>query len=88
MSIKNGSQVKDIYTGYEGIVMARTEYLYGCTQVLIVPLDLDKDGKRLSGEWFDEQRIETIKKKAPKKSKESKAKTGGPQADVPDTSRL
>jgi len=79
--IKLGSLVRDIYTGFQGVAVAKTEWLYGCSRICIEPQDLDKDGKPVDQQWFDEQRIEVIKAKAPKVSGDSKAKTGGPQRD-------
>lgn len=47
-----GDRAKDVITGFEGIVTGRCEYLTGCEQVLLIP-PVDKDGKRVDGEWFD-----------------------------------
>lgn len=44
-------------------VIGRCEYLTGCTQYLLVPRTLDKDGKRRDGEWFDEQRLKATNKR-------------------------
>ncbi len=66
--IKLGEQVTDSVTGFSGKVMARSEYLYGCVQVLVQPEGL-KDGQPHESQWFDEQRLTT----------ESQAKVGGPQ---------
>ena len=55
--IKIGQMGKDSITGFKGLAMGRAEYLTGCTQILLTPTALDKDGKRRDGEWFDEQRI-------------------------------
>ena len=51
-----GRKVRDIITGYAGIVTGYVRYLTGCNQVLVVPR-IGKDGKRDNGEWFDVQRI-------------------------------
>lgn len=56
-----GQTARDVITQFEGLVMARSEYLTGCTQILLVPRGLDKDGKRQEGEWFDEPRLEITK---------------------------
>lgn len=81
MSIKLGSRVRDIYTGFEGIAIGRTDWLYGCSRIAIESTTLDKDGKVMDAQWFDEQRIEVVKKKQPIMSKDSKSTTGGPQND-------
>ncbi len=58
MSHQLGQTGRDIVSGYEGIVMARSEYLTGCAQILLVPRTLDEKGERREGEWFDDVRIE------------------------------
>jgi len=80
MAIKLGSKVKDTLTGFKGMAIGRTEWLYGCTRIGIEPQELH-EGKPIEAQWFDEQRIETIKEDAPKISKDSSAITGGPQKD-------
>jgi hypothetical protein len=81
--IKVGCHARDIYTGFEGIVIARTEWLYACDRVTIKPLKLDKDGKIQDTECFDVQQVEVLADKAPMISKDAvTAKTGGP-ADGP-----
>lgn len=80
MSIKLGSKARDMYTGFTGIVVARTEWLYGCTRLVIESTQL-KDGKPIGPESFDEQRIELISEEAPVVSSVSEATTGGPYPD-------
>jgi hypothetical protein len=78
MGIKLGSKVQDIYTGFEGLAIAKTEWLYGCNNIGIQPLELDKDGNIGEILWFDEQRVEVIEESAAKYSASSTAETGGP----------
>ena len=59
--IKLGQKAKDIITGFEGIIVGKADYLYGCSQYGIVP-QLNKDGKRGDCEWFDEGRIRVLGK--------------------------
>ena len=68
MTIKLGDKVKDSITGFEGIVVARAEYLNGCVSCQVEAKEL-KDGVPLKAQWFDEQRL----------TSQSKAKAGGPQ---------
>lgn len=51
---KLGEKVKDTITGYEGIVMARTEYWTGCNRYGVLSPKLTKDNKPAAWEWFDE----------------------------------
>ena len=54
MSVKLGEKVKDSLTGFEGTVVGRAEYLYGCVRCQLVGENPDKDV------WIDEQRLEAI----------------------------
>ena len=78
--IKLGSRVRDSITGFEGMAVGRTEWLYGCTRIGVECTEL-KDGKPVEMQWFDEQRLVVIKQEKPYVSPDSSAKTGGPQSD-------
>ncbi len=52
-----GKKSTDKVTGFTGVITAKALYMYGCSQYLLTP-KVDKDGKRLDGEWFDEGRLE------------------------------
>ncbi len=69
---KLGITAKDQITGFQGTVVARTEWLWGCVQVAV-----------LSGEeqWFDEARIFEVK--GSKKREAPAAVTGGPARPSP-----
>jgi hypothetical protein len=54
-----GSRVRDKITGFEGIVMGRTEYYNGCIQYGVQPLDL-KDGRPQKYEWIDEAQLVVV----------------------------
>lgn len=52
---------KDKITNFEGIIIGKVFYLFGCAQYAIAPQVYDKDkGKRGDTEWFDEGRIEIV----------------------------
>ena len=53
--VKLGKQYKDSISGFEGVAISRTEYLYGCVRVGL-------EGKAKPGEslWFDEQRLTLV----------------------------
>jgi hypothetical protein len=61
--IQLGSTVTEAISGFTGIASGRCEYLTGCTQILVQPIGLDKDGKKRDGLWLDEQRLTVDKKK-------------------------
>ena len=78
--IRLGQKAKDIVTGFEGIVIGRAEYLYGCAQFGLMPPAVD--GKIGSTEWFDEGRIQAIGAGiAPEQVRAEKP--GGPNRDAP-----
>ena len=56
--IKLGQKAKDKITGFEGIIVARVEYLFGCDQYGVSPEA--KDGKVNDTLYFDEGRMEII----------------------------
>ncbi len=70
MKIKLGTKVTDSITGFSGVAIARTEYLYGCVLVQVQPTGLH-EGKPVESQNFDEQRLG-----------KNVAKSGGP-GDVP-----
>jgi len=70
--IKLGSVVVDKFTNFKGIAMGRTEYLYGCVSVGVLPTELEK-GRPQDWFWVDEQRLEEY----------SEAEAGGPQPNAP-----
>lgn len=74
--IKLGNKVKDVITGFKGVVIGRTEWLHGCTTCGVVPQEL-KDGTTIDSKWFDEGRLEVVKGKV-KTHTENHDKPGGP----------
>lgn len=72
--VKLGDIVRDSITGFEGVAIARAEYLNGCISVQVKPTRLKEDGSMATAEWIDEQRLTLT----------SKAKAGGPQSHPPE----
>jgi hypothetical protein len=56
---ESGKSAKDKITGFQGKIVYRMEYMYGCNQYALSP-EIDKDGKIRDMEQFDEGRIEII----------------------------
>ncbi len=73
-----GERVKDVVTGFVGVIMSRAEFLTGCAQYGVTSTKLDKDGKRHEWEYFDENRLvlfgKGIKLPTDKESKEKPVK--------------
>lgn len=51
-----GKKAKDKITGFEGIIIGKINYLYGCNQYGISPPV--QEGKIGDTQWFDEGRVE------------------------------
>lgn len=77
--INLGDEVKCSITGFKGIAIGLTEYIYGCKRVGVQPR-VDKDGKHAECQWFDEPQLQVLKKN---KIENGSSKTGGPLPSVP-----
>lgn len=75
--LKLGDEVRDMITGFQGVLIARTEWLRGCVRLTIQPREL-KDGKPIESESFDEQQVELVEPKEKPMSEQSRAESGGP----------
>ena len=63
--IKLGDIVQDRISGFKGIVIARTEWLYGCTGIGVKPTKSKKlkdDGTPADIQWFDEPSLDSTAK--------------------------
>jgi len=76
---KLGARARDTVSEFEGMIIARNEWLNGCVQYCLKGKVNDK-GEIPEGEWIDEDQIELVRKSA--KVTPIK-KTGGPQKDSP-----
>lgn len=54
-----GKTAKDKISGFEGIITARCEYVYGVPRILLTGKCID--GKKPVEYWVDESQIELIK---------------------------
>ena len=79
-----GVPVRDKITGFEGVVVFRSQWLHNCNTYGVQPTEL-KDGAPQKREIFDEPQLELVS--AEPAFEESKKKTGGPTADIPQTNR-
>lgn len=61
-AFENGTAVKEVVTGFTGVITGTCFYLTGCTQYLITAES--KDGKEPVALWYDEGRIELDTTKA------------------------
>lgn len=72
-----GDQVKDTITGFDGIVVAITNWLNGCRRITIQPKALH-EGKPIESQTFDENQLSVVKADA---FKEGTHETGGPRPE-------
>lgn len=80
-SINLGDRVRDKITGFEGVVTARTEWLYGCVRVTVQPEKM-KDGKTLESQNFDEPQMKILKRGAIQHMQPQQPRTYGPRDDA------
>ena len=76
-----GDSVKDEVSGFKGIVVAKHEYLQGCTRISVQP-PVKKDGSMVEAQTFDEPQLQIIKSKAIKR-KSASYDPGGPEKYIP-----
>jgi hypothetical protein len=85
-----GNTYVDIISGFEGMCVAKAQYLTGCDQSCLRPKKLNKDGDGAAkGEWFDDSVL--VQKEAPKfevnrsvpRGAPRHSRSGGPNADTP-----
>ena len=58
MRIELGCKVKDVVTGYTGIVTAQCIYLNGCVQYQVE--NAKKKGEEIQERWIDAQRLKVV----------------------------
>jgi len=62
VDIKLGQKVRDEITGYTGIAVARTEWLYGCVRVTVQSSELH-NGMPVEAYIVDEPQLEVVTEK-------------------------
>lgn len=59
--IELGDKVKDVISGFEGIVIGITNWLHGCKRIGVASQQL-KDDKPIDSQWFDEPQVIILQK--------------------------
>lgn len=72
--LQMGDKAKDTVTGFQGIVVAKTTWLNGCTRVGLQS-DVLKDGLPTEPQWFDEPQLILVEAQ---KVQAGPRDTGGP----------
>lgn len=85
--IKLGDRVQDRITKLEGIVVAITDWLYGCRRLSVQP-EMSKDGKPVDMFVVDDPQARLLKKDAvaPAASADDSPPSPGPHGDRPSPS--
>ena len=82
---KLGDVVRDIITGYTGIIVGVTFYLTGCTHYGILNQELDKDGNIRDWVWLDGSKLELVEiKESTKATINITGHSGGPSVNAPE----
>ncbi len=82
-TIELGDKVKDVISGFTGIVTGKSEFLHGCIRYGICPQELH-DGATIDTHWFDEPQLELIESNVVAvDNKTPEDKTGGPMSSNP-----
>lgn len=58
--IKLGDLVKDVITGFQGVVICESKWLHGCRRLTLQPEKL-KNGEIVASNTFDEPQLKLIK---------------------------
>lgn len=85
-----GKKVKDKISGFKGVVVGETRWLWGCLRVGVERRKVNNDGKVSDPEWFDVDRVEVIAGSKTMRIVSTKAETavvGGPESDPSRSSR-
>lgn len=72
-----GLRVKNVATGFTGLVMGVSQYTNGCVQFLVKP-PVDKEGKAVEGVWMDDNDLVVVDKGLSEHYGPTPRKAGGP----------
>ncbi len=76
--IELGDVVKDTISGFQGVAIGRTEWLYGCERITVQSQKLN-EGKPIACESFDLPQLVLVKKAAVKSQIKDVNTPGGPR---------
>lgn len=74
-----GDELKDVITGFKGIVRGRSQYLTGCNSYGIQSQKLSENGNPQEWKWFDEDQLTRVKKEKIVLNEKAR-ETGGPNS--------
>ena len=78
--VELGDSVKDTITGFSGVVVAITTWMYGCRRIIVQPKKVGADGKPVDNQAFDEPQLKVTRRaNVSDKTTEQRRKKGGPR---------
>lgn len=82
-TIRLGYKVRDRLTGFEGVVIARTEWIYGCVRITVQSEELNNDEMPSEPYVLDEPQLEELEPTdlAVQGINEPEKKRAGPRPD-------
>jgi hypothetical protein len=76
-----GDEVRDVFTGIVGIIIARTEWFNGCKRYVMQPSTLKTDNTPMDEFNIDEEQIVVVtKQKVPRPKGKAEKPPGGPKS--------
>lgn len=72
-----GDEVRDVISGFQGIAVARTDWIHGCIRINVQPA-VDSEGKLPESVSFDEPQLEVITAAQVGENKKAIKDPGGP----------
>jgi hypothetical protein len=82
----NGDKVKEKITGFTGIITGTAFYITGCNQYLVIPKS-PKPHESPDGVWYDEERLDLIRKQDVNLKDTPRKKENGPDIPAPGGKR-
>jgi hypothetical protein len=73
-----GAKVRDMVTGFTGVVVGRTQFVYGCNRYSVQGEEL-QDAKPTNWQGFDEGQLEMLDERV---LTPDDGKTGGPKPEM------
>lgn len=74
--IELGDIARDTITGFEGVVIGKTNWLHNCTTITLQPKKLKDDGSPQESKMFDAPQLELVESKVQATTPATK-RTGG-----------
>lgn len=81
--INLGNVARDKITGFEGIVVAKVDYLTGCSQMCLQPQSFENTSSLPKSQYFDVKKLEYVGPGISLDEVAEEKDPGGPNRDCP-----